>query len=95
VKNILILAMMLVTSSIAHADNLYVSFKWVDKDAKAYTDSWIIINTKYDTTTANGMVLLSEELAALKNTKAVVIYYVRQLKTVEPTNNKNGGDIRV
>ena len=82
-------------ASTAQAESIYVAFKWVAPGAKSFTESWVILDTKYNTGTAMGMQLLSEELAQLKETETVVIYYVRELEGEESPRKEISGDIEV
>jgi hypothetical protein len=67
VRNILLIVWLSFIVSPAYADNLYVAFKWAAPAAESFTESWVIINTKYNTDTAHGMQLLIKELSSLKN----------------------------
>lgn len=82
-------------ASTAQAESIYVAFKWAAPGAKSFTESWVILDTKYNTGTTMGMQLLSEELAQLKKTKTVVIYYVRELEGEDSPRKEISGDIEV
>lgn len=93
--NKICLTLLMLLSCNVYADNIYVAYRWMAEGASSYTDSWAILETGYDTSSAYGMQRLTAELSALKKTKTVVIYYVRELHGKKSPLIENSGTIGI
>jgi hypothetical protein len=79
-KKVFSFLLLLAISTAAIGDSLYVSYRWVQPGGVAFTESWNIVNTTYDTGTAEGMIKLADQIASERGVEAVVITYVRVLR---------------